>query len=324
MNTKKTGMVLGKFLPLHNGHVYLIEFAQSFVDELTVVVGTLKDESIPGELRYQWVKDMFPKVNVVHLRDENPQHPHEHPGFWDIWKKSLERVLPNKPNYVFASEAYGAPLAKLLDAEFIPCDESRSIIPISGTNIRNEVYKHWNFLPRCVRPYFTKKVCILGPESTGKSTLSAQLAEHYQTNFISEYARTYLEAKGRDPVYEDMEYIGKGQRSSLDSLIKNSNKVVFSDTDIQTTKIWSQWLFSKCPDYLNTEEQDFDLYLLLDVDVPWVDDAVRFFPERRQEFFDDCRQNLDRLLFPYEIISGDWKQRFDKALIAVDELFKED
>ena len=79
-------MVLGKFLPPHLGHVYLIEFAREYVDDLSVVVGTLRAEPIPGELRFLWMRELFPDVRVVHLTDENPQHPEEHPEFWRIWQ----------------------------------------------------------------------------------------------------------------------------------------------------------------------------------------------------------------------------------------------
>lgn len=321
---KKNGMVLGKFLPPHKGHMYLIDFAKNFVDELTVVVGTLKAEIIPGELRYQWMKELYPEVNVVHLEDENPQCPEEHPDFWGIWQRSLLNVLPYEVDYVFASEAYGAPLADVLDAQFIPCDEKRALFPISGTDIRNDVYQNWDFIPQNVRQYFTKKVCVFGPESTGKSTLARDLAKHYQTNFVPEYARTFSDAMKRDFKYEDMEDVGRGQVASMNSLIGLANKIIFSDTDLLTTRIWSEWLFAKSFDFLNSTSQEFDLYLLLDTDVPWIDDEIRYFPEKRQEFFNDCREALETKSLPYVIISGDWDQRFNRAVTAVDSLFNKE
>jgi NadR type nicotinamide-nucleotide adenylyltransferase len=136
-------MVLGKFMPPHLGHVFLVEFAREYVKDLTVVVGTLKAEPIPGELRYGWMRELFPDVRVVHLTDENPQYPHEHPRFWDIWRDSLQRVLPVKPDYVFASEEYGAKLAEVLGAEFVPVDIARGAVPVSGTAIRNDPWTHW-------------------------------------------------------------------------------------------------------------------------------------------------------------------------------------
>ena len=130
------GMVLGKFMPPHLGHVYLIDFARHYADELTVVVETEPDQPIPGDLRFQWVREMFPDVTVVHLTDCNPQEPSEHPDFWNIWHDSLMRILPRRPDFVFASENYGTMLAETLGARFIPVDVARDSVPVSGTAIR--------------------------------------------------------------------------------------------------------------------------------------------------------------------------------------------
>ena len=321
---KKKGMVLGKFLPPHKGHMYLIDFAKNFVDELTVVVGTLKAEPIPGKIRYRWIKELYPDVNIVHLEDENPQYPEENPDFWNIWKRSLLNVLPYEVDYVFASEAYGARLADVLNAQFVPCDEKRSLFPISGTDIRKNVYQNWDYIPQNVRQFFTKKVCVFGPESTGKSTLTKDLAKHYQTNFVPEYARTFFDTVKRDFRYEDMDDVGRGQMASMNSLLGLANKIIFSDTDLLTSKIWSEWLFDKSSEFLNSTSQEFDLYLLLDTDVPWVDDGIRYFPEKRQEFFNDCRNILEMKNLPFVIISGDWDQRFRSAITAVDLLFNKE
>lgn len=91
------GMVLGKFMPPHAGHVYLCEFARRWVDELTIVVGSTAAEPIPGAQRVAWMRELFPFDRVVHLANENPQRPWEHPDFWDIWKASLQGVLATRP-----------------------------------------------------------------------------------------------------------------------------------------------------------------------------------------------------------------------------------
>src|SRR5262249_341183 len=148
---------------------------------LTVVVGSLAGEPIPGALRHRWMSEIFPGVRVVHLTDENPQDPSEHPAFWDIWRESLLRVLPARPDYVFASEPYGPRLAAELGARFVMVDAARETFPVSGTAVRADPLAHFRHLPRCVRPYFVKRVSVFGPESTGKSTLARRLAAHYGT-----------------------------------------------------------------------------------------------------------------------------------------------
>src|SRR5688572_21020032 len=104
---KKTGLVLGKFMPPHEGHLHLVEFARAYCDELTVVVGTLEREPIPGHLRFEWMRELAsPFANVVHLTDELPQDPSEHHEFWALWQSALKRIHPAPLDYVFASEPY--------------------------------------------------------------------------------------------------------------------------------------------------------------------------------------------------------------------------
>jgi NadR type nicotinamide-nucleotide adenylyltransferase len=315
-------MLLGKFLPPHLGHVYLADFARHYVDELAIVVCSLAREPIPGELRFGWMREMFPACQVVHLTDELPQEPGEHPEFWNLWQTALRRVLPFAPDFVFASEDYGARLAEILRARFVPVDKARQIVPISGTAIRNDPMKNWRYLPRCVRPYYVRRICIIGPESTGKSTLAGDLAKHFDTVFVPEYARTHLEVQqGRiDP--GDIPRIARGQIASEDSLAANANRLLFCDTDLLTTVIWSEMLFGNCPPEIVAEagRRSYDLYLLTDVDVPFVADAVRYMPERRGEFLERCRRELDMRGRRYVLLSGTWGQRFAGAVRAVESV----
>ncbi|MCB0336317.1 MAG: AAA family ATPase, partial [Bdellovibrionales bacterium] len=330
-NSKRTtGMVLGKFLPPHLGHQYLAEFAHNYVDDLTIVVGTLKNEPIPGELRFEWMKHMFPNDRVVHLTDENPQQPHEHPDFWNIWKESLERILPEKPDFVFASEDYGWKLAEILGAQFVPVDISRVSVPISGTEIRNNPMQNWEYIPREVRPYFAKKICVFGPESTGKSTLARNLSERFDTTLVPEYATTLINAfhdKGMEIGQADMLSIIKGHQASERALMKNANRILISDTDAVATTIWSKWLFNDCPSELLSMAagNPSDLYLLTSPDVPWVDDQHRYIPEegaqkreKGQKFFEDCKRALEERGLPYVVIEGNWAEREQKAIKAVE------
>src|ERR1044071_5376652 len=84
-----TGMILGKFMPPHRGHQHLIDFARERVGELTILVCSLECEPIPGRLRYEWVTEMCPNARVIHVTDENPSEPHEHPRFWEIWTETV-------------------------------------------------------------------------------------------------------------------------------------------------------------------------------------------------------------------------------------------
>lgn len=316
------GVVLGKFLPPHQGHLYLVEFAQCFADEVTVVVGSLPAEPIPGELRYQWMKQLFPQLHVVHLTDENPQYPHEHPDFWQIWRASLERVVAKPVDAVFASESYGAPLAAALSATFIPTNALRDTLPVSGTAIRQDPLAHWSYLPLQVKRYFQKRIVIFGPESSGKTTLAGDLARHFQGMVVAEYARTWLAGREDQFTLQDMEMIARGQRASELSLSSLGSPYLFCDTDALTTALWSRQLFDRVPDSVNAlaEDNDSHFTLLLQPDLPWEEDPLRFTPHSRQEFFDECRRALEVRGRPYAVITGTGAARLDRAVQAVEAL----
>jgi HTH-type transcriptional repressor of NAD biosynthesis genes len=317
------GMILGKFLPVHKGHQYLIDFAREQVEYLTIIVGTLASEPIPGELRYQWVKELYPDVNVQHCTDENPQYPHEHPDFWNIWVNSIRKFIPKGPDVVFTSEDYGDELARRLGARHILCDLSRSSIPVSATKIRENPYENWQFIPEPVRPYFARRIVIYGPESTGKTTLAEKLANHYKTVWVPEFARNYLDEKGAWVELSDIAKIAKGQIASEDSLARQANRLLICDTELITTCIYSRHYFGECPAEVEqkADERQYDLYLLLDIDVPFVADWQRPDANNREEFFDTFRGELERRDRKYIVISGPYEERFAQAVKAIDALF---
>jgi NadR type nicotinamide-nucleotide adenylyltransferase len=317
-------MILGKFLPPHRGHQFLVEFARQYVERLHVLVCSLERDPIPGELRYRWMRQMFPDVRVVHVTDENPQEPQEHPEFWSIWRETVQRAVGEPLDYVFASEPYGWKLAEVLGAAFVPVDLARELVPVSGTAIRNDPMRYWEFLPEPVRPFFLKRICVFGPELTGKSTLARDLAKHFHTLYVWEYARPLLDPHGGKCYPEDIPRIVRGQLAAEEALALQANRVVFCDTDALTTVIWSDSLFGHVPAWVRevADSRTYDLYLLLDVDVPWVADGQRFFeaPEKRQVFFERCRQELEARGRRYVILRGSWPERFAAACRAVKQL----
>jgi len=123
-------------MPPHQGHCYLIEFAKNFTSDLTVFVCTLHDEPIPGDLRCRWMRELFPTVRIVHIPEEIPQEYRSADGAQEIWAAAILHHLDAAPEYVFASEEYGADLAAALGAVFVPVDPRRSLFPISAAMIR--------------------------------------------------------------------------------------------------------------------------------------------------------------------------------------------
>ena len=316
------GLVLGKFLPPHAGHLYMVDFACERADEVYVVVGTLAAEPIDGTQRFRWMQELCPRAKVLHLQDENPQAPSEHPDFWKIWRESLEAILPEPVDFVFASEPYGERLAKELGASFVAADLTRSVVPVSGTAIRADPFSNWRFIPPLVRPYFQTRVCVSGPESTGKTTLCERLAAHYDTRWVPEFAREYLEARKGDCKVEDMLPIARGQAALEDKLAPDAGDLLICDTSPVVTPLWSEFLFGEASDELEAlaRSRHYDLHLVLEPDVPWVADEVRYLRDQGEIFH---QRYIDRLAGSgrkWVNIGGDWDTRFARACASIDAL----
>jgi NadR type nicotinamide-nucleotide adenylyltransferase len=181
---------------------------------------------------------------------------------------------------------------------------------------------HWHHLPAPVRPYFVRRVCVFGPESTGKSTLARRLAEHFDTVWVPEFAREWLEVHDGALEAADMPTLVHGQTASEDALARQANRLLVCDTDPLTTSIWSDVLYGQCAPAVQraAEARRYDLYLLCDVDVPWVDDVVRYLPDERASFFTRCVRELEARDRPYTIVRGDWEERWEIAVTAIEHL----
>lgn len=169
-----------------------------------------------------------------------------------------------------------------------------------------------------------KRILILGPESTGKSTLAEDLANHFGEPWVPEFAREYLEKIDRPYRFEDLAEIGKGQLALEDQQAEKAQKFLFCDTDLRVIHIWSEHRFGKTDPYVLEEIQQrkYELILLTDTDLPWEPDPLREYPEleMRQYFFEKYRKLAEQSGFPYLIVSGDREKRLKDAVTAVDNL----
>ena len=318
-------MVLGKFLPPTNGHRYLVDFARHYCDDLTVIVGTLQREPIPGKLRFQWMQEMFPGTNVVHLAEEIPQTPDEHPDFWKIWHDAIRQFIPEGPDYVFASERYGFKLAEILGAEYIPVDHARELVPIAGSTLLGDPMQYWDFLPPCTRPYFVRRVCIMGSESTGKTTLARDLGRHFGTRCVLEYARPLIDALHGDVSEDTFDVILRGQAASEAALARQANRVLICDTDAFTTALYHEIFFDTRPPCImaEAERRHYDLYLLSHYDgTPYAADPQRNHEDMRPWFHRQCLAWLEKRDADTVLLEGPWEQRFHTARTAIERLLR--
>lgn len=167
------------------------------------------------------------------------------------------------------------------------------------------------------------KIAITGPESTGKTTLAKGLAKEFDTIWIPEFAREYLEQKGGKYNFEDIEIIAKEQEKTWKRA--NQNEVVFFDTEFTVLKIWSEIKFGKVSPYIidSLETQEFDHYFICDPKgVEWEEDPLREHPERREEFFELYLRVMHSNNRSFTILSGEWNQRLKKAIEVVNQLIK--
>jgi NadR type nicotinamide-nucleotide adenylyltransferase len=317
-----SGIIVGKFLPPHRGHQYLIEFARRYVETLTVLVCTLRRDPIPGDLRFGWMREAFPSVNVVHHTDEIPQTPDEDPDFWNMWRRIVATHAPPGITHVFASENYGWKFAETLGATFVPVDPQRIIVPVSGTKVRADPMRHWHDILPPARAYFTKRVCLFGPEATGKSTLAARLAAHFETVAVQEYARAFLAHKDGVCERDDIPLIARGQAATEDALAGLANRVLICDTDLLTTSLWSRTLFGDCPPWIieEGERRRYDLYLLTDVDAPPAPGQRFYMPGHRRAQFEMFRRALESRNLGFIHLRGSWDARFHAARNAIQGL----
>ncbi len=170
-----------------------------------------------------------------------------------------------------------------------------------------------------------KKVCVTGPECTGKSDLSKFLADHYKTSLVQEYARAYLNKLNHPYQESDLSKIAHGQLRMEDEWLNESNKVMICDTNAITVKIWSDFKFGHCDgDILKqVETRKYDLYLLCYIDVPWENDPQREHPDKREHFWNIHKTEIAKTGVPVVEIRGDREARRQKSIEAINSLLEQ-
>lgn len=184
-----------------------------------------------------------------------------------------------------------------------------------------------------------QKIVVIGPESTGKSTLCAELSAHYQTIWVKEYARQYLSENGTNYSFDNLLTIAKGQieneEAAVNSLAqKNTEKKevekagkLIIDTDMYVMKVWCEYVFNNCHPFIleQINERNYDLYLLCDIDLPWAADEMREYPDEgpRIELFTIYKELLMNQKTPWAIVSGTGPERTQNAIELIDKLLSQ-
>ena len=318
--SSRRALVIGKFMPPHLGHLHLVDAALAAARETMVLVCSLPDEPIPGALRHRWMHDLVPNATVRHVSDVLPSKPDDDPQFWAKWLHVIRREHRSPLDLLVTSEPWGDELAARLGARHLLVDVERRAFPVSGTAIRARPRAHWRFLPPPVQAYYTRRIVVIGSESTGKTVLSAQLAAHYGTVWTPEFARGYLDAKPAPLHDSDIEPIARGQIEIQQRGVRAATRLVFHDTDLVSTKVYAEHYYGRCASWIHTaaRAKRAHLYLLCAPDVPWVPDPQRDRPDRRVEMHALFVTALRALRAQTVTLRGGWAERFERAVRAVD------
>lgn len=327
------GMYGGTFSPLHIGHVNNIIKASSMCNKLYVVVS---ESSNPDEIdirtRMKWLNVItsdIPNIEVIKINDYSTDKEKTN---WELGRDDVLRQTGNLDVVFCGSDYEGRNIWETLYPNSEIVYMPRNDINISSTMIRENPYKYFDYLPKIVQEYYTKKVCIIGGESTGKSTLVANLAKYFNTSFVPEAGRFVCEDCGGLDNMTPKDYFDiLFRHKELERLeFKKANKILFIDTECLTTLFFYKLTFDNTKDYDSNFEEiaknisklnDYDLYLFLEPEgTMYVDDGFRLDESDRYINSNKLKELFDLNNINYETISGSYQERYEVAKQKVNKL----
>lgn len=324
------GLVVGKFYPPHAGHLHLVATALRRCERVQVQVLASSAESVPGELRAAWLREELPGADVVTALDDHPVD-YADPAAWEahvgVMRSLLDARGVDGVDAVLTSDAYGAELAQRLGAQWVQVDPGRTAVPVSGRAVRADPAGHWWALPAAVRAWHALRVVVVGAESTGTTTLSRDLAEHFGAPWVPEHGREWCEVRpgGLEAPWHTAEFdlIAREQSRLEDDAARTARRpLVVCDTDALATAVWHErYVGHRSPTVEALAASRVpDLYLLTGAEIPFVQDGWRDGEHVRLAMHERFREVLAAQPAPWLEVSGTPEQRLAAAVEAVERL----
>lgn len=271
------GLAIGKFLPPHRGHGLLIETARARCDEVVAIVCDAGWQDPPAAVRAGWIHESFPDVGTLVLdQDELGLADDDSEG----WARVTVEALGRGPDIVFTSEEYGPRYAGFMGSRHVAVDPGRTSVPISGSAIRADPQGCLDWLDPHVRAHYVARVCVIGAESSGKTTLARDLAAHYGAAFVPEFGRVYTEAMPDARRYrwrpEDFRRIAETQAALEDDAARWSPAPLVCDTNPFVTAVFHEAYLGFPDAHLEAEgrARRYDLFVVCDPRTPFAQDAT--------------------------------------------------
>lgn len=325
----KRGLTLGKYAPLHKGHQFVIETALSEMDEVIVLIYDAPETtSVPLNVRANWLRMLYPKIKVIEAWDgptevgDTPEIKHRHEDYI-INKLGIKGIT-----HFYSSEFYGEHMSIALGSVNRLVDYSRQIIPISGRQIRENIFEYREFINPLVYRDLVTNIVFLGAPSTGKTTIAERMAKEYETVWMPEYGREYWEQHQIDRrlSLEQLVEIAATHLDREENLLYQANQYLFTDTNAITTFVFSQTYHQtallKLVQLAALASSRYDLVFLCDVDIPYDNTWDRSGDVNRKNFQKQILGDLSTRKIPFFILSGDLETRVSKVKKVLSKFHK--
>lgn len=311
-----TGLVLGRFAPLHAGHRAVIERARAETDRVIVLVFDAPEVTdVPLPVRAGWIRALYPDADVREAWD-GPTETGDAPEIEAMHDAYLARVLAGaRVTHVFASEPYGAHVARRLGAADVRVDEARRAVPVSGTMIRRDPWGHRQWLDPVVYRDLVLRVAFVGAPSTGKSTICEALARAHSTAWMPEYGRDYwIEHQvNRRLTPAQLVELAEGHREREDAAVLAARDVLFVDTEALVTRLYAQWYHGaalpRLEQLADESVQRYDVFFLCGDEIPYEEEWARSGEVFRSTFQRMLQADLVRRRLPFVTLRGDLATR---------------